>query len=119
MSSRRHVLLVEDDDLVRVLMAESVADGGFTVIEARTGDEAVGLIDRLPVIDLILTDIQMAGRADGNEVAAAGKRREDLPVIYMTGNPDSLKNSLGIMDALMRKPFTPSEVLTVIRRLLS
>ncbi len=80
-----------------MLMAESVAYGGFTVIEARTGDEAVGLIHGLPVIDLILTDIQMAGRADGNEVAAAGKRRDaDLPVIYMTGNPDSLKNSLGL-----------------------
>ena len=119
MSGGRHVLLVEDDDLVRMLMAESLADAGFTVVEAATGDEAVNLIGDMPVIDLLLTDIQMRGCADGNVVANVAKRRhEGLPVIYMTGNPGSLKNRIGATDALMRKPFSPSEVVVMIGRLL-
>jgi CheY-like chemotaxis protein len=113
-------MLVEDEGLVRLVIAEGLADAGFVVVEAVNGDEAIRLLDGPAELDLLLTDVQMPGRTDGNLVADAAKRRHPhLPVIYMTGNPSSLRNTVGKTDALLRKPFGPSEVVLVIRRLLA
>lgn len=115
----KRVLIVEDEGLVRVLMADVLTEAGFEVLEAASGDEAICLLDYPNDVDLVLTDIQMPGHADGNLVANTAKRQNpDLPVIYMTGNPGSLRNAMGIRDAFMRKPFRPSEILVVVRRLL-
>lgn len=113
------VLLVEDEMLIRVLVADCLADAGFAVIEAETGDQAVLLLANAEHLDLIVTDIQMPGRLDGNGVAAAARaKRPNVPIIYMTGNPGHLCDRLGGGDAVLRKPFAPSEVLATIQRLL-
>jgi CheY-like chemotaxis protein len=71
-------------------------------------------------VDLVVTDIQMPGSRDGNAVAEAAKKKDpDIPVVYMTANPNSLRNRLGSRDAFLKKPFAPSEVLVVVRRLLA
>lgn len=115
------VLLVEDEPLIRLLLAESLAEEGLRVTEAANGDGAAALIDGPDGFDLLLTDIQMPGDLDGRAVAQHARRRDpDIAVIYMTGRPDVLGGggALGPKDAILRKPFTPSEVLAAIRRLL-
>jgi DNA-binding response OmpR family regulator len=115
----KRVLLVEDEVLIRLFVAESLSDAGFEVIEAGDGDQAMELLAALDRVDLLLTDIQLPSWADGNAVAAEAKRRcPGLPVIYATARPDSLKNKIADCDALVRKPYGPAEVLAVIRRLL-
>ncbi len=116
----QRILIVEDESFVRVLLVETFADAGFDVVEAASRDEAVRLLDDPDNVDLLLTDIQMPGRADGNFVADTAKSRHpDLSVIYMTGNPSSLRNTVGVHDAFIRKPFSLSEVLIVAKCLLS
>ncbi len=116
----KRVLLVEDEFLIRLFMAESLSDAGFEVVEAEDGDQALQALAQLDRLDLLLTDVQMPSRADGNAVAEMAKQRHPgLPVIYATGRPDSLKNKIGRCDAFVRKPYGAAEILAIIRRLLA
>lgn len=115
------VLLVEDEALIRLLMAEVLLDAGFEVVEAPSGDEAAKLLDRTNGFDLLLTDIHMPGELDGVALAEEARRRHPgLPVVYVTGRPDVMERigRLGPGDAFLRKPYAPSEVISAVRGLL-
>lgn len=113
------VLLVEDEFLIRMILAEALADEGFEVVEAASGDEAARLAQDTG-FDLLLTDIQMPGRLDGVALARHLLHdRPDLPVVYVTGRPESLDRiERRECDAYVRKPYSPSEVIAVVRRLV-
>jgi CheY-like chemotaxis protein len=116
----RRVLVVEDQPLIRLLLVDSLADAGFDVVEAENGDGAIGVLQGLDDIALLVTDLQMPGATDGNAVAAAARSRyPDVAVIYMTGRPDSLLHPLSGRDVLMIKPFKPSDILKTADRLLA
>ena len=118
--SGKCLLLVEDDFDFRLVMAETLADEGFEVIEAQSGDEAVELLVRLEKLDLLVTDIQMPGRFDGNCVATEAKRHyPGLPVIYISGRPESLTNRIDPTDSFVRKPFSCRHFIVEITRLLA
>jgi CheY-like chemotaxis protein len=115
----KRVLLVEDELLIRMWLADDLAEAGFDVVEAEDGDRAMLLIEETPVFDLLITDIQMPGRADGNAVAIRAKQRyPGLPVIYASGRPGSLTNAIGCCDAFVPKPFSAAYILATARRLL-
>jgi DNA-binding response OmpR family regulator len=115
----KRVLLVEDDALIRLWLADDLLDAGFDVVEAEDGDRAIVLMDQAVVFDLLITDISMPGRADGNAVAIWAKQRyPGLPVIYASGRPASLTNSLGLRDAFVPKPFSGTTIRGIARRLL-
>lgn len=116
------VLLVEDEWLIREVFAEALAESGFEVREAETGDRASALIAEASApFSLLVTDIHMPGRRDGIEVARVFRARwPDVPVIYTTGRPDVLNGTIlpGARDVLLRKPFAPFELLAATRRVL-
>lgn len=116
------ILLVEDEFLIRLIMAEELAEAGFEVREAESGDEASALIAEAPdAFSLLVTDIHMPGSLDGIAVARLLRaRRPGIPVIYISGRPGVLTplGRLGDNEILVAKPFAPSELLAVVRRLL-
>ena len=116
------ILLVEDEWLIREVFAEELLEAGFEVRQAESGDQAAALIEaRAECFSLLVTDIHMPGALNGIEVARLlRERRQNVPVIYMTGRPDVLNSiqPLGIRDVLLRKPFALSELLAAARRLL-
>ena len=119
--SAKRVLVVEDEEIIRLILAETLEDEGYETVEAATGDEAIRLIDGCGVFDLVVTDIQMPGLLDGIAVGQHARLRDALiPVVYVTGRPESLSGlqSLGPRDALLRKPYGPRDILAVIARLL-
>ena len=63
------VLVVEDEALLRLLLMEVLEEAGFEVIEARTADDAVLLLDHRPDIRLVFTDVDMPGALDGFQLA--------------------------------------------------
>jgi CheY-like chemotaxis protein len=65
------VLVVEDDEMLRMCAADVVADAGFTAIEATNADEAVAILESRSDIALLFTDIQMPGSMDGLGLAQA------------------------------------------------
>ena len=116
------ILLVEDEWLIRAMVAEELTQGGFAVCEAEDGDQASALIAEDPAaFTLLVTDIHMPGRLDGIAVARLlRERRPDLPVIYTTGRPDVVRalQPLGANEVLLPKPFELSSLLAAVRRLL-
>jgi CheY-like chemotaxis protein len=115
------VLVVEDEALTRKLVAESLRKAGFEVEEAETGEEAVGLIrDHPERFEALVTDLQMPGRLDGSEVAAAIRQQlPDIPVVIASGRPELFQESwhreLGY--GLVSKPFRASELIELVRHL--
>jgi DNA-binding NtrC family response regulator len=115
------VLLVEDEAIIREIMAESLTDAGYGVIEAGTGDEAIALIrSHTHEFGIVVTDFHMPGAASGADVAAClGVEYPGLPVVIASGRPDVFKTGwqtrLGY--GLLRKPYVPRDLVTIIRQM--
>lgn len=117
--SAPRILIVEDEFLIRLTLAEALSDEGFDVVEAETADEALRLFRNDSGIALLLTDIQLPGTMDGVELARQARAQSPLlPVIYMTGRPDRMSNTASSSrDVFIAKPYLPSEVCASARRL--
>ena len=113
------VLIVEDEFLIRLTLAEALSDDGFEVIEAPSGEAALQALQAHPDMALLLTDIQLPGALNGMEVARAARLSiPALPVIFMTGRPDSMgTTATSALDVFIAKPYLPSEVCAAARRL--
>jgi PAS domain S-box-containing protein len=116
------VLVVEDEELVLDVARRILTQHGYRVLVARSGAEAVALIDgRSEKIDLLLTDVVMPG-ATGKEVAeAVSARRPGIRVLYMSGYPESVIASQGVVDQgirLLSKPFKALDLLQHVRAVL-
>jgi DNA-binding response OmpR family regulator len=112
------VLVVDDEPLIREVLAEELQAAGFEVCEAATGDDAAEMTAAHPPPDLLLTDIHMPGTLDG--FALGGLMRSRFPglsVLYITGRPDRVR-PLGSGEALVLKPFTSDELLRTIRTIM-
>lgn len=81
------VLVVEDEPLVRIDIADYLSDHGFDVIEAANADEAIALLETVPRIRLLFTDVDMPGSMDGLKLAAAvAKRWPPVRIIVTSGH---------------------------------
>ena len=115
---RQQVLLVEDEILLRETIAESLADEGFDVLQAATGEEALLLIrSETDSIDWLITDIRLPGVLDGWHVAFEFRFLHPLrPVIYVTGftspMPPLVSGSM-----FLRKPYDIEQVKAALRKL--
>jgi two-component system cell cycle sensor histidine kinase/response regulator CckA len=93
---------------------------GYSALTAQDGDEAWNLIvDQGSEIHLLLTDIVMPGSLDGFELAErVRKHQPDLPVLFMTGTPLHDHPNADLLTRerkLLRKPFFPDQLLTIVR----
>lgn len=105
----RTILVVEDDDAVRLPAAEFLKMEGFKVLQARTGGEALNLVQQSrSSLDILIADIFMP-RMSGHEVAAKlQEQHPNLKVLYMSGDPgrsDSPGAGKIPQHATLRKPF--------------
>jgi PAS domain S-box-containing protein len=116
------VLLVEDDEMVRNYMRVALSSGGYTLLEAADGEEAIVLLqgsDRR--IDLVITDVIMPkmGGKDLSDWLAAN--RPDVKVLFVSGYVDNellREHRLGRGEAYLQKPFTPETLLRTVRKAL-
>ncbi len=91
------LLVVEDDFLVRLTMADALTDGGFEVIEAGDAREALHQICERNDITAMLTDINLPGGEDGFALARAVRViRPDLPVVYASGRYSAAENGKSV-----------------------
>jgi two-component system cell cycle sensor histidine kinase/response regulator CckA len=116
------VLLVEDEELVRALVARVLRQRGFTVVEAASGEEALLRASGLEEIDLLVTDVIMPGMDGGQLADRLLGARPGLKVLFMSGYaPDqSLREGrLSQGAAFLQKPFTVEGLLEKVRGLLA
>jgi CheY-like chemotaxis protein len=115
---RRTVLVVEDEDLVRMLGVEIFNGAGFQVFEAANAEEALELLAAISAVHLLFTDINMPGTIDG--LALAHRVVEEWPhigIIIVSGqgipHPDTLPRG----SRFHIKPYDPERVLDHAREL--
>lgn len=116
------VLLVEDDEGVRLLCRKVLERQGYQVVEASDGVAAFELLDSEPGrFDLVVTDILMP-RMNGHELLAGmAARALDLPVVVMSGSADArpLSNELPLEGVVfMAKPFEPEQLVRTVAEVL-
>ncbi len=99
------ILLVDDDDPVRAVTAAMLQDLGYRVRDVADASDALAILDSDRGIDLLLTDLVMAGMNGAQLAAAARTRRPDLPIVFISGYADQLGGAVGPDDRLVRKPF--------------
>jgi CheY-like chemotaxis protein len=120
---KMRVLVVEDNESVREVAAAMVEEMGFEVMTASNGAEGLQIIEADNSIDLLLSDVIMAGGMNGPELAAkAIKLRPDLRVLFMSGYaPGSVRQMQDLPDTidLVNKPFTRADLTEKVRRALS
>jgi PAS domain S-box-containing protein len=116
------VLVVEDDDTLRLYTVESLNELGYRVLAAADGAAALALIDGGHDVDLLFTDIVMPGGMNGRQLAdEAVRRRPGLKVLFTTGYTRNAIVHHGRLDPdvqLIGKPFTFSDLGKKVRALL-
>jgi CheY-like chemotaxis protein len=114
------ILLVEDEFLIRLTLTEVLGDEGFDVTEAEDGEQAVALLDGNEAFDLVMTDVNLPGKVSGWAVADAARReRADLPVVFVSGGAEPPAGRCeSPHDAFVQKPYTPSDLAAMARRLV-
>lgn len=123
-SPKKNILVVDDEDPVRELIAYVLESHGYTVIRARHSREALFLNAGFPgEFDLLVTDICMDPHADGFDLAREILRdRPGMRVIYSSGfvEPERLQRELEASRArFLPKPFTPMALLDCVRHTLA
>jgi DNA-binding NtrC family response regulator len=116
---RRVLLIVEDEALIRLAAVDVMTDAGFFVIDAENAAEAISVATDYPDIDLLFTDVNMAG--DMNGIALAEHlfaHRPRLKIIVTSAIP--LSRPIGHLSAqFLEKPYLLDELYEVASGLLA
>lgn len=109
------VLVVDDEDLVRASTAHMLGELGYSVMEARSGEEAIQLLEASQSIDLLVTDHLMPGMT-GTDLAMHLRRiRPDVRVLVISGYADAKGIALDL--PRLAKPFKQSDLASSLARL--
>jgi signal transduction histidine kinase len=116
------ILLADDEDGVRAIACHVLQQHGYTVLEARHGEEAIRIAEREQgPIDLLVSDVVMA-KVGGRQVAERLTAvRPNLKVLYLSGYPDDAIVRHGILAAdtnFLQKPFSPVSLALKVREVL-
>jgi DNA-binding NtrC family response regulator len=117
------VLIVEDEEQVRVLAEAIIRELGYETLTAATAEQALALVEERSDVDVLFTDIGLqqdaeAGLQLAKDVAA---RKRTLPVLYTTGQgvTDGMRAMFAEPFGFLPKPYTPVDLKTALGNLLS
>ena len=117
------ILFVDDESTLRGLVAEALADLGYTTIAAEDGSQAMAVLRSDRAIDLLVTDVGLPGGMNGRQLADAARMiRPDMKVLFVTGYAENTVLSHGGLAAgmaVLTKPFTMDALSTAIRGVLA
>lgn len=109
-----NILIVEDDGLLRMAVADFLRDMGHAVVEATTGEEAVSILQTCTDVDVVFSDVQMPGTVDGLGLARwVRTHRPHVPVLLTSGVFANAE------DGVVPKPYNIVDIEARIRRLLA
>ena len=120
MADRQHVLVVDDDPVLRMILVDLLEGEGYAVEEASNAAEALEVLQALPSIRIVVTDIQMPGSMDGLRLARY--IRDAYPPIALIVSSGAIRPEQGALpdDAVfLSKPVDHRELLRVIEDRLS
>jgi CheY-like chemotaxis protein len=110
------VLIVEDEVLVRMVVADHLRDVGYTVIEAANADEAIEALRIRSDIGIVLTDVRMPGTMDG--LGLAKHVRNEYPAIKIILSSGHLRDlDWTHLDGFLTKPYELADLVRKIKTL--
>jgi len=115
------ILLVEDEAFVRKVTHEVLQSAGYGVVTAKNALEAIEQRERLPEIDLLLTDVVLPGKNGRALASDLRSRQPNLPVLFVTGYPLQLAEieAAEPAAACLPKPFSAAALLRKVRQILN
>jgi len=121
-SGTETVLLVEDETALRTLTCRILSAAGYTVLEAESGNEALGVLARYEgPVHLMFTDVVMPGMNGRDLARRVADLRPEVKVLYASGYTDDAIFRHGVLDdgsRFISKPFAPGELRRKIREIL-
>lgn len=114
------ILVVEDETLIRIYVADYLRECGFNVVEAADGAKAVQILEANDAVHLVFTDITLPGHPDGLGLAEwIRSRRPDLPLILTSGKVTAEAAQEASNAPFFAKPCDYAEVASTMRRMLA
>ena len=110
------ILVVEDEVLVRMVIADKFREAGYCVIESMSADEALVVLRRGINVSVVFSDVRLPGSMDG--IALAQLVRSELPavkIILASGHHPGLSSAEH--DGFFAKPYDADRVIVCIRKL--
>ncbi|HNJ42791.1 MAG TPA: response regulator, partial [Acidobacteriota bacterium] len=122
-SSNTTILVVEDEDSVRIMVREVLTLWGYRVLEATSGEAAIKqMAHHHDQISLVLTDVVMSGMSGVNLVQHIRENHPAVKVLFMSGYIADASDAVGIasqLDNFISKPFTPLTLVKAIQTVLN
>jgi two-component system OmpR family response regulator len=118
-SARSHVLVVDDDPVIRAAIGDYLSQYGFRVTAVPDGRAMRAVLEH-EVVDLLILDLALR-EEDGMALASALREESAIPIIMLTGRREEADRVMGLelaADDYLTKPFSPRELLARIRALL-
>ena len=115
-----HILIVDDDDRIRILVKQYLQDNNYLVTTAKDAFDAKNKIDLIK-FDLIVLDIMMPKKS-GLELTGELKKENKIPIILLTAKGETDERVEGLergADDYLGKPFEPKELLLRIKNILA
>ena len=113
------ILVVEDDPTSRVLLASMLADMGYGVVSAASGDEGLRYIYSEESCDLVLSDIVMGGMSGIEFAQRTRDARPGLPFVFVTGVPGAIDGALNVGAVALPKPITRDSLCAILNDALA
>jgi len=114
-----HILVVDDDDGIRLLVKKYLNENNYLVTTANSAEDAAEKI-KIIEFDLIILDIMMPGKS-GLEFLEENKKKLDTPIILLTAKGEANERIKGLeigADDYLPKPFEPKELILRIRNII-
>jgi signal transduction histidine kinase/CheY-like chemotaxis protein len=116
------VLVIDDEDTVRMLVVEVLEEAGYATLEAPDGPAGLRILQSDARVDLLITDVGLPGGMNGRQVADAARvGRPGLKVLFITGFAENAAIGNGHLDPgmeVLTKPFAVSELASKISAIL-
>lgn len=114
------VLIVDDSDSIRLVVALVLKKAGYEVIEAEDGVVALEKLDKHSEIELVLLDFQMPRKNGLETILEIREKHPFLPVILCSGAPqsDDFRETGLQVQAILRKPFGKKDLLKAVESFL-
>ncbi|MBL6457477.1 response regulator [Belnapia sp. T6] len=112
------VLLIEDDAILRMILADELGEEGIEVNGLANAEDALILLGAGQVPDVLVTDISLGGGLSGFDLAELARAKHpEVAVILISGTaPDPAQHPLRRREMFLAKPFLPSTLAAAIRK---
>jgi PAS domain S-box-containing protein len=113
----RTVVIVDDDESIRLLLGEILTEEGYTILAAADGPAGLRILQSDAKIDLLITDVGLPGGMNGRQIAEAARAlRPGLKVLFITGYAENAVIGNGHLDPGMQVLTKPFPIETLFRR---